>query len=193
MSIHTISLSNPETAVPLLANPDYQQSLVVVAHDIVVTGVQALGSLEYAMADRFDCDYTQYELPRLGFIFGSTLETLDREYRKACTTQPKNLFMHFDLSEKDKVLAAYVMPLAAIGKERKAVAATHSYEARDIKTKAGQRLRKLAKQTIHKARVESNPFYEPTVIDENSQPNRIRSGSILGAARRAGRAGATRY
>lgn len=193
MSGFNLSLHTTEMAVPLLANPEHHESLIVVAQHVALA-VRDLGILEYALADRFDCSYDKYEVPLLGFKYGSTWEKIDEEYRKACMTQPREFYMHFGLADEGQVAGSYVLPLAAMGKERKAVIASYLYEGRDSKTPHGKTIHKLGKKAIDKPHVEANPFYVPPPTPEEGSPvGRTSSARIFNNALHGGRATARRF
>ena len=152
-------------ASKLLRSPEHTQ-ITAESTDVADFG-RDIQAAEMCIALRFECGIDGFGMPRMT-NFSDTFTMLRRPYDKTCTSSPNLLRVDYDVD--DELLAVYAalcLPLAAMGRQNKAVTAELTYSIRETREQ-GKTIRKLGREATKTAAVRDNPFFQPKVPGESS-------------------------
>ncbi len=182
-----LSYQDIAEAFPLITDPSCREPLIVVNHNISLMP-SVVTRIEVGIADRFEVDNMntgEEAVPHFTFAYGSTWEKIDFEYRKSCSTQPRDFFAKIEFVD-EKAVVNYTLALAAMGRNHRAVVLGAEYTLKTVRVKGGKEIRKLGRSAGKGARLSHNEYHEEQSPGGDNSHN-FSSSKVMNSALRSGR------
>lgn len=184
----------PEKAAPLLRDPTFIEPVKLMATG-PIEAIDLLNDIQVSLAFRLGCvsidPETKVKHANVPVDGIRLWDTLMRQYDASCHTQPTHLFAEVDPTTKRHAIAQYTLPLAAYGKQAKAVIAKYDYSPRKPDKRSVTATRRLGRKVIEKIHLGSNPFYVPVKSAPVGELGNVTSRNLFDSAVRQGRASST--
>ena len=144
-------------AIEQIADTQFSGELTVHATGELDELPIVINDIQGALAERYGCTLTQDDnLPHMNFAPRSTWKSLADKYASTCSTKPRELFAEVAL-DNPSTGVLYTIPLAAMGRQREAIAGEYRYEAKPRKGAEG--IIALGRTSLQRVRLTTNLYH----------------------------------